>query len=233
MNFFFRENKTFQFKLLKYCFSLCVFLNSHSLHAQWSDTLKNILHGNVVPTASFDGRNSFVDAQRVSIWGVKAGLEFSGKLEIGIGYNQHIHNLEKEIYFANEVGIPDSAIGSLHLNYFSIYSRYDYYRTAHWKFSIMPIQLGFGNSRYKFKQEGVAEIINQRAVVLYEPGISVSYKLFYWLGADLDIGYRIMLRNNPAIPENFNSMTYAFSVNIYWGELYKRVFPNSEFDKYL
>ncbi len=185
------------------------------------------------PTASLDGRNSFVSSERASIWGIKAGVEYSDCLQFGVGYNQHIHNLEKEIYFSDASGIHDSAAGTLHLSYVSIYTRYVYYRTEHWKFSIMPIQLGFGNSRYKYNQQGIDKTINQKAVVIYEPGISISYRFFFWLGVGADLGYRIMLRDNPAIPENFNSMIYSFYVIIYWGDLYKKAFPKSKLDKYL
>ena len=75
---------------------------------------------------------------------------------------------------------------------------------------------------------GDEKIADKRFVVIYEPGISVSYKIFKWLGAGADIGYRMMLRNNPAIPEKFNSPIYSFYGIIYWGELYKSIFPETK-----
>jgi hypothetical protein len=204
-----------------------------NLHAQWSDTIRNILHGPIFPTASFDSRNSFVSSERAHIWGIKAGVEFSGKLQIGVGYNFHDKNLQKEIYYSNTSGILDSSLGTLHLSYVSIYTRYVYYKTQHWKFSIMPIQLGIGNSKYKFEQQGIEKETGSRTVILYEPGISVSYKIITWLGVGADIGYRFMLRDNPFIPENFNSMIYSFYAIIYWGEIYKLIFPETKLAKIL
>ncbi|HET6992056.1 MAG TPA: hypothetical protein VFJ43_12060 [Bacteroidia bacterium] len=197
-------------------------------HAQWADTLNRILHGKIYPAACFDSRNSFISSSRAHIWGVKIGVEFSEKLQGGIGYNRHDKNLSKEIYFPDQWGNPDSTSAFLHLSYFSFYIRYTYYKTKHWKFSVMPYQLGFGNSKYKYEYRGNEMISGKRFVIIYEPGISVSYKFFQWLGAGADIGYRFMLRNNPAIPENFNSPVYSFYGIIYWGELYKKIFPETK-----
>jgi hypothetical protein len=214
-------------------FSLFVLLitGATNLHAQWSDTISKILHGKIFPTAGFDSRNSFISSNRAHIWGIKVGVDFSGRLQGGIGYNRHDKNLQKDIYFTNETGVRDSTFARLHLSYFSFYIRYVYYKTKRWKFSIMPYQLGFGNSRYRYEYNGRELVAGKRFVVLYEPGISVSYKIFQWLGVGADIGYRFMLRDNPAIPENFNSPTYAFNVQIYWGELFKMAFPESKWGK--
>lgn len=203
------------------------------LHAQWSDTIQRILHGKVYPTASFDSRNSFISSSRAHIWGIKAGVEFSGRLQGGIGYNRHDKNLEKEIYFFNELGVRDSTFARLHLDYFSFYVRYVYYKTNHWKFSVMPYQLGFGNSRYRYEYHNTEFVTGKRFVIIYEPGISISYKIFQWFGAGADIGYRIMLRGNKSIPENFNSPVYSFYAIIYWGELYKMAFPETKLAKKL
>ncbi len=202
-------------------------------NAQWSDTINKILHGKIYPTASFDSRNSFISSSRAHIWGIKAGVEFSGRLQGGIGYNRHDKNLEKEIYFRNESGIRDSVKAKLHLDYFSFYVRYVYYKKKRWKFSVMPYQLGFGNSRYKYELNGQKRISGKRFVILYEPGISISFKIFQWLGVGSDLGYRFMIRGNPAIPENFNSPIYSFYAIIYWGELYKLAFPESKWSKKL
>jgi hypothetical protein len=218
-------------KFSKVFFFVLFFALTTNVNAQWSDTISKILHGKIFPTASFDSRNSFISSSRAHIWGVKAGVDFDGRLQGGIGYNRHDKNLEKDIYFINELGVKDSTTAFLHLDYFSFYVRYVYYKTKHWKFSVMPYQLGFGNSRYVYENSGRKAVAGKRFVVLYEPGISVSYKIFQWFGVGGDIGYRFMLRGNPAIPENFNSPTYSFYVIIYWGELYKIAFPDSKWAK--
>lgn len=212
---------------------IAFFILSTTCNAQWADTINKILHGKIYPAASFDSRNSFISSSRAHIWGIKIGVEFADKLQGGIGYNRHDKNLRKEIYFPDQNGITDSANAFLRLSYFSFYVRYTYYKTKHWKFSIMPYQLGFGNSRYTYENKGENFVTGKRFVIIYEPGISVSYKVFQWLGAGADIGYRFMLRNNPAIPENFNSPIYSFYSIIYWGELYKKILPKTKLAKKL
>lgn len=217
----------------KFLFVLFLLFSFGNTNAQWSDTLHSIVHGKIFPTASFDSRNSFIDNGRAHIWGIKIGVEFSDRLQGGIGYNRHDKNLEKIIYFFDQSGNTSSVSAKLHLDYFSFYVRYVYYKTKHWKFSIMPYQIGFGHSRYVYEQNGNEIVTDKRFVILYEPGISVSYKIVRCFGLGGDIGYRFMLRDNPEIPENFNSSIYSFNAIIYWGELYKMVFPGTQLAKKL
>ncbi|MEO5644171.1 MAG: hypothetical protein ABIQ40_04410 [Bacteroidia bacterium] len=222
---FYQISKNFGRKLLT---AVLFFFMCSEMNAQWSDTINKILHGKPFPTASFDSRNSFISSSRAHIWGIKIGVDFANRLQGGIGFNRHDKNLEKEVFFTNESGVRESTKAQLRFSYFSFYVRYVYYNKGRWKFNVMPYQWGFGNSRYRYEIEGKKYISGKRFMVLYEPGISVSYKIFKWLGAGADIGYRFMLRGNPAIPENFNSPTYSFYTIIYWGELFKIAFPDSK-----
>lgn len=201
------------------------------VRAQWHDTIKQVFGGTVYPTASFDSRNSFVSARRAHIWGVKAGVEFASKLQLGLGYNSHDDHLEKPIPYLLPSGERDTATGKLYMNFLSVYMRYAYYKTKKWKISMMPIQVGFGNSWYEHS-EGLAPLKTDREfIVIYEPAVSASYKIFPWLGAGADFGYRVMLRDNAAIPENFNSPIYSFYAIIYWAEVYKAILPNTRLAK--
>src|SRR5574337_340719 len=167
------KNIRFIFTTLLCAFAIC-------LHAQWNDTLHRVMHGTVYPDASFDSRNSFVSSQHVQIWGVKAGVDFSGYLQLGMGFNRHDNYLRKEIYFVNNEGRRDSASGKLHLAYLSYYIRYSYYQTEHWRFGIMPAQIGFGISKYIYTDGRQEKITDKRWILLWEPGISVIYKPFKW-----------------------------------------------------
>lgn len=216
---------------IHFFFLLFFTLLSGGLVAQWSDTIKEVFGGTIYPTASFDSRSSFISARHAHIWGVKAGLEFASKLQLGLGYNTLDNNLKKKFPYVTPQGVRDTATGYLHLNFMSVYMRYAYYKTKKWKVSIMPVQIGFGNSWYEHS-EGLGPIrTGKRFVIIYEPGISASYKVFPWLGAGADFGYRVMLRDNSAIPENFNAPIYSFYVIIYWAEVYKSIFPNTKLAK--
>jgi hypothetical protein len=209
-----------------FCFFFIEFVS-----AQWRDTLREIFHGSVYPTAGFDSRNSFVSSRRAYIWGIKAGVEFDHKLQFGLGYNKLSSKLTRPYPFVTPSGIHDTATANLSMWYVGIYMRYAYYKTKRWKMSVMPIQIGIGTSHYKHS-EGLGPIrTDKETIVVFEPGISAMYRVFKWLGAGVDFGYRLMLRTNRAIPEKFNSPIYSFYVIIYWDQVYKAVFPNSKWAK--
>ena len=63
--------------------------------------------------------------------------------------------------------------------------------------------------------------MNKKLIAIYEPVIGVKYLLLTWLGAEVDIGYRFMAINNPAIKQNFNSPTYSVGGVFYIGEFYR------------
>jgi hypothetical protein len=218
-------------KLNKYFF---LFLFSFLMlegKSQWRDTIRDVFNGSIYPTAGFDSRNSFINARRAHIWGIKGGVEFAHKLQMGLGYNFLDNKVKKPYPFVTPLGIRDTATAQLHLWFIGPYMRYVYYKTKKWKVSIMPIQIGIGKSWYTHS-EGLGPITtDKRTIVVYEPGISASYRIFKWLGVGADFGYRIMLRDNPAIPENFNSPIYSLYVIIHWDQVYKAIFPNSKWAK--
>lgn len=208
-----------------------LFLNT--LRAQLLDTLRNAINRKVAFTAMFDTRKSFINSQNARIWGFKFGADFGNKLTIGGGWNTHTPALAKPVYLTDSLGRPDTAFSSLRFDYFSYFIRYVFYKSKRWKFSVIPFQLGFGNSRYEYSYEGQPQIVGQRRVIIYETGISGSYKIFRWFGVGADLGLRLMLRNNKALSENFNSPIYSFYTIIYWSELYKMAFPNTKLAKRL
>ncbi|HEU4719109.1 MAG TPA: hypothetical protein VFU15_14795 [Bacteroidia bacterium] len=202
-------------------------------HAQWDDTLRQIFHGSVYPSASFDTRNSFVSSRRAHVWGLKIGVAFSDRIELGIGHNFLDDHIYKNVYYTSADGSMRMTEADLRLWYSGVYAKYVYYTNRNWRFSIMPVQIGFGSSRYIYS-DGRSELFrDKRMIAVYEPGISVSYKIVRWVGVGADLGWRYMLRDNPYIIENFNSPTYAFYVIVYWGEIYKDAFPNTRLAKML
>jgi hypothetical protein len=111
------------------------------------------------------------------------------------------------------------------LRYFSTCFEYVYYKTPHWEFSI-PVQAGIGNSKYIFTYDHAPYSLDNQLIILYEPMVQTEYYIFPWLGLQVDVGLRLMLKNNNAIGKNFNSPIYAFGMFIAWEELYKTIFPN-------
>ena len=68
---------------------------------------------------------------------------------------------------------------------------------------------------------------DKHTIMLYEPAVAWQYKIVKWFGVGGDVGYRLILIKNDAIPENFNSPVYSFKAMIYYDELYKMIFKKS------
>lgn len=181
----------------------------------------------------FDTRNSFFYNSRVKIFGIKAGLNYGKRLHLGIGYNQIYpfakitKNFDKQIYFTNESNETDSITARLKLFYFSAQVEYIFYQTKHWQLSI-PLQLGFGQTGYKYQFMERKYNIEQHACLIYEPAVSTEYRFFNWIGIGADVGFRFMLTNSKALNQKFNSPCYAFKLLIYYSEIYKSLFPKSK-----
>ena len=194
---------------------------------QWCLKEKPHLFGKI------DTRNSFIYNSRIKIFGIKAGLNYGKRLHIGIGYNQiypfakSSKNFNKQIYYTNAGEMEDSVTALLKLFYFSAQVEYIFYQTKNWQLS-MPLQIGVGQTYYRYELLGRKEKSDAHACFIYEPAISIEYRFFKWIGVGADVGFRFMLTNSKLLNQKFNSPTYAFKLLIYYNELYKLAFPKSK-----
>lgn len=180
-----------------------------------------------------DTRHSFIHNNRVKIIGIKGGVNYGKRLHFGLGYNQLYFpskKLDKQIYYLNQNGSKDSATAKLKLFYFSIHAEYIFYKNNHWQLS-MPLQLGVGNTYYKYQLFNKKQKTKQFIVFVYEPAISIEYKIIKWVGIGADIGFRLMATKQKEINQKFNSPTYAFKLLIYYDEIIKFLFPNYDWQK--
>lgn len=190
------------------------------------DTIKDCLKQKPQLFFKFDGRNSFIENSRAKIFGVKAGISYGKRVHFGIGYNQllpttafdKVENIQQGIIPVTE---------RLHMYYFSIAAEYVFYTTKHWALS-MPLQLGVGKSYYSYSLYGTSGRTQEAFNFIYEPAVSIEYKIVKWVGVGSDIGYRFMLANDKHLNSNFTSPTYAFKLLIYYSEIFKSIFPKSK-----
>ena len=193
--------------------------------AQLYDSLRSSLKMKRTIHFKFDSRNSFISSRRAQIWGVKLGADFGKKLRLGFGYNFLNSDFNKELFYPSSTGY-DTISRKLKIRYACAYIEYVFYRQNRWEFSV-PVQFSVGNSwyNYSFKElEGLRS--PKHLLLLYEPSLSGQYKVFKWLGLGLDLGFRYALVKNKLIEEKLTSPIYVFKVLVYWGQLYKKVFPN-------
>lgn len=194
------------------------------------DTIKLSLKQKPHLFGKFDTRNSFIDNSRAKIFGLKTGLNFGRRLYFGIGYNQlnpPSQDFDKTILIANANGELEKTNAVLRLFYISVHAEYVFYQTKHWELS-MPLQFGVGQTYYKYNQLGKRKVIEKDLNFIYEPAVSVEYKIVKWAGVGVDVGYRFMLTSYKNLNQKFTAPTYAFKFLLYYNEIVKSVFPDSK-----
>jgi hypothetical protein len=194
------------------------------------DTIRYCLQQKPQPFIKFDGRNSFIENSRAKIFGVKAGVSFGKRLHFGLGYNQLIpptSSFDKIVYFPDSYGSMFPVIKRLRMYYLSVHAEYVFYQTKHWELS-MPLQLGIGKSYYTYSIFGSKQRSDEAFNFIYEPAVSIEYKIVKWFGVGADVGYRFMLTSDKQLNTNFTSPTYAFKLLIYYSEIFKSLFPKSK-----
>ena len=165
----------------------------------------------------FDTRNSFITGSTAKVYGLKAGVSFGKRLSIGLGYN-FIGTKLRENTTLDDIEIKDAEI---RMNYVAPYLEYGFFQRGPWEIGT-NIQLGVGSSFHRYTENGNDRIIHRGRVVLYEPVMSCEYKIFKLIGVGAGFGYRIMLKNNRAIEQQFTSPVYALRVRLIFDELYRR-----------
>jgi len=181
-----------------------------------SDSLSHVFRQRITPSFKFDTRNSFITGSSSKIYGIKAGVNFGKRLSVGIGYNFIGTELMEDVLVNDQKLTAD-----IRMNYVAPFIEYSFYQRGPWEL-ITPIQFGVGNSFLQYSTTEGKRVINKSRVVLYEPGMAFEYKIFKVLGVGVGFGYRIMLKNNRAIDQQFTSPVYALRVRLIFDELYKR-----------
>lgn len=201
--------------------------------AQMMDSIRLSFKQKARFVIGFDSRNSFISNERAEILGLKLGVEFGNKF--GIGLSGHLMNETNSHFYKNytvvsPTGSNEIVKAQLKLFYIAYYVEYIFYNSKHWKFSV-PLQLGIGRSNYLYTYNNKEEAPDKHIVLIYEPIVATEYRIFKWLSVTGEIGYRVMLLNNPTVKENFNSPTYAVGIGISFSELCKIFFPESKLTK--
>jgi hypothetical protein len=134
------------------------------------------------------------------------------------------------VEYINELGKPYIIEKGLKFYYASAAIEYVFYKSKHWEVG-MPLQIGFGESYYQHTKNGEKIITNRNLNFIYEPAISVEYRVFKWVGVGADFGYRFMLANTKILNQQLNSPIITIDLMIYYREIFKSLFPKSKLAK--
>jgi hypothetical protein len=201
-----------------------------TINAQFLDTIKSITQKRPSIDARLETRNSFFENGRAKVTGVRLGLIFQKKLRVGVGYSWLSSDVYKKIAITNYLGNKDTVNNYLKFGYIAFYTDFVFYKTKRWQVSV-PLQWGAGLTWFKYNN-GAQDISSSKDyLLLYEPGISVQFKIFRWCGLGTDIAYRFTLQNNRELRNKLNSPTYGFKFLIWFDQLYYLGFPKSKLSK--
>lgn len=206
--------------LLILCFPLPVF-------SQYLDSLGEVLRGKASIDLRFESRWSLASNQLITISGIRIGAAYEKKLRLGGGINWLKTPLSRIDPGINESGQAVLVTTYFKLGYVSAYADMVFHKTKRWQLSV-PIQVGAGYSwlqdhpQYDFKGMNSAQFL-----FLYEPGITVQFKVFRWFGLGSDIAYRFAIQENKKVSEQLNSPTLSLKVLFWLDQLYFMLAPES------
>jgi hypothetical protein len=166
--------------------------------------------------AKFETRNSFVQTHHVTMLGVRAGFEFKFPVRCGIGYYWTLTNINSRLYNPTDFGLTDPT-AQPRLRYVTGYIDYSFYKEDDWTLSV-PVQIGIGETYYKNSE---SNRFANGLVVPMEAGVAVDYLFTKWVGFGVGLGYRVMLKGNKKVKENFNSPYYQVRLNIAFSEIFR------------
>jgi hypothetical protein len=154
-------------------------------------------------------------------------VAFQRKMRIGGGLSWLKTDYSKVIYDPASNYPFGKELRFLKFGYLCFYIDFVFYKTKRWQLSV-PIQAGAGMAWYQRRiYYSLGEGDPKYLLLLYEPGITVQFKVFRWLGAGSDVAYRFTLKSKK-IGEHLNSPTYSLKLLIWFDQLYYELFPKSK-----
>lgn len=207
-----------------------LFATCLSAKAQLFDSIRYDLKMKPVFHYKLDSRSAFIGNKSANVWGIKFGVGFNRKIRFGLGYN-YLKSRSPSAYSPYDSRINSFTKSRLQMRYMSIYVEYIYYRKNKWELSV-PVQLGIGSTRYvPYLDSKLSIKTPARLVILYEPCLSVNYRIVPFAAVGTEMGLRLALHKNNEIKEQLTAPIYVFKVIIYWSDMINYFWPNNKVPK--
>lgn len=168
-----------------------------------SDSLYQVFKNKPKPSLKLDFRNSFITGSTVQIGGVKAGMSFGKTMNIGLGYSWLYSHFD-QVYFQQEV----EKIGRLRMRYLGPYIEYSFYRKNPWE-AMVTANVGYGSIFLDPNGKRTGERLFEARAFVYEPTIAFEYKIANLVGVGAGYGYRLVIRGNRDIEQQFTAPVYV------------------------
>lgn len=198
--------------------------------AQLFDTIKSDMKTKPVFHYKLDSRSAFIGNRNANVWGIKMGIGYNKRIRFGIGYNYLKSRLPAKVNLISpQTGEPIKT--RLRLRYVSLYTEYVYFKKNNWELSV-PVQLGIGSTKYvAFTDPNENYQSKGHLIVLYEPCLSVNYRIVPFIAVGTEMGLRLALVKNNSVKEQITAPIYVFKVLIYWADMINYFWPNNKVPK--
>ncbi|MEO5571803.1 MAG: hypothetical protein ABIT08_14370 [Bacteroidia bacterium] len=215
-------------KLAYFITCMCLTLFFHSAKSQILDTISASFHTKPKVFFQLDAYNSFVSSKGANTFGYKAGLEFNNRVKIGIGYYVLTSDIvkPKKLHYNNKDTTQNA---KLEMSFIPLSFEYIFYHEDPWQLSV-PVNLGWGKSYFYYytNMAGDRGQTDKEAIALMTMNVDAQYKVIKWAGVGAGLGFRLMLKDNSNIHENFNSLIYSIQLKIYVAEIFHSLFPKTK-----
>lgn len=216
--------------LFQIIFFICFLGSTQIAEAQLFDTIKSDMKNKPVFHYKLDSRSAFIGNRNANVWGIKVGIGYNKRIRFGIGYNYLKSRLPAKVNLVSlQTGEPIKT--RLRLRYMSLYTEYVYFKKNKWELSV-PVQLGIGSTKYvAFNDAEINYQSKGHLIVLYEPCLSVNYRIVPFIAVGTEMGLRLALVKNNSVKEQITAPIYVFKVLIYWADMINYFWPNNKVPK--
>ncbi|MCE7990412.1 MAG: hypothetical protein HEP71_00475 [Roseivirga sp.] len=165
-----------------------------------------------------DSRNTFVRTEAVGIFGVRAGLVFNNKFELGLGaYGTRLLDfLGKEVEkdYLDQSQSPAQLVPALiGFEYISLYGEYLVLENDRWNITANS-QYGMGRVNIRIQEPNTDERLKRERKSLIEHSVKAKYQFNSWLQLIGGLGYRYLLSGEKQVKKAFNAPIYIISAEI-------------------
>lgn len=209
---------------------IALILSGLAVKGQFLDTFNVLLRSKPSIDARLESRYSFFSNTATKVSGVRLGLSFRRKLRVGIGYSWLDGEVSDKKKIRALTGEEVTVNNYLHFGYLCYYADFVFYKSKRWQLSV-PIQVGTGLAWFRYGYQGEIVRSKRHFLLIYEPGMSLQFKIFTWCGLGLDMGYRFALKNTSNVGEKLNSFTCSPKLLIWFDQIFFETFPRSRITK--
>jgi hypothetical protein len=159
----------------------------------------------------FDNRFSSINANSITIFGAKTGVQYKNLTRFGVGASFILNPVSFE-YFNKKRN--ENEVNTINFWYVSVFNDWILYKKYNWE-CFLTEQLGYGKPSFlKEVNDNIVSDVNIGLVVNEVSG-QATYKINSWIGLGAGAGYRTILNPSARLKTTFNAPIYILKIIIY------------------